>query len=84
VFSFLVCIEYPIGNDVNGVPKYAKVIVSVKGGQKIGPATCVRCGNTTKTEKWGKGRCSKCGKTFASVGFLQSMGYQAVQESTCS
>lgn len=28
----------PIGNDLKGTPKYAKVIVSVKGGNNIGPA----------------------------------------------
>jgi len=28
----------PIGDDVQGIPKHAKVIVSVKGGNNIGPA----------------------------------------------
>ena len=28
----------PIGNDLKGTPKYTKVIVSVKGGNNIGPA----------------------------------------------
>ena len=41
----------PIGNDLKGNPKHAKIIVSVKGGRNIGPAMVRDLKGTAEREK---------------------------------